>query len=140
MKPCLVDFADILRRHGSKATPGRLMLLRVLWKEQKPIAVAELKKKVGRALNEVTLYRALESLALAGVVERVDFRHGHTHYELKVLRNHHHHIVCTGCGTTEDAACDAESFAKQVAKTSSTFKTVSAHAVEFFGTCNACAK
>lgn len=89
------DCKDELRQAGSKATPGRLALLRVLEGAHKPLTVKELEKSL-RRLNPVTLYRALESLVQAGLVRRgVSGRVAHFEYAGKP---HHHHMVCVDCG------------------------------------------
>lgn len=126
------DFKEVLRENGSKATPNRIALLETLWNELKPVTVAHLVKKLPQ-INEVTLYRALEPLVASKVVRQIDFRHGHVHYELNILREHHHHLVCTGCGKVEDVDC-----ALQIPTKKSSFKVINDHALEFFGICNRC--
>lgn len=128
------DFKTLLADSGSKATSGRMALLQTLWDETEPITVSELTHKLP-SLNEVTLYRALEHLVSKGIVRQVDFRHGHVHYELNVLRPHHHHLVCTGCSKVEDTACETDLHLKK----NSSFKTITDHAVEYFGVCKTCA-
>jgi len=134
------DFSEVLKKGGYKATPGRILLLRTLWREARPVDVAYLEGVLKGALDKVTLYRALGSLVNAGILRQIDFRHGHAHYELNALREHHHHIVCTDCGSVEDTECSTDSMAKSIAKKSKKFASVTDHSVEFFGTCNSCAK
>jgi Fur family ferric uptake transcriptional regulator len=83
-----------LRQAGSKATPGRLSLLKLLEGAQEPLTAKQIEQKLHR-LNPVTVYRALESLVMAGVVRRgVSGRVAHFEYAGKP---HHHHFVCTDC-------------------------------------------
>src|SRR3990167_2633608 len=98
----LQDFPALLRKSGLRATSGRIQLLKTLAAEKKPITIDELKEKLGVDLDTVTLYRALEALKSARIVERMDLQHGHAHYELRAGRPHHHHAVCRLCGTVED--------------------------------------
>jgi Fe2+ or Zn2+ uptake regulation protein len=128
-------FEYILRASGSKATPGRIALLKVLSREKKPVTVCYLRKKLP-ALNEVTLYRALKPLVYAGVVREIDFRHGHAHYELNILREHHHHVICTSCGKVRDMECSIPSSTKAPPG----FDSITDHAMEFFGVCRPCIK
>lgn len=132
------DFKEVLRQGGYKATSGRVLLLETLFGEQTPVTVSYLEKKLKNAIDKVTLYRALESMVVSGVVREVDFRHGHAHYELKILRKHHHHIVCTNCGAIEDVDCTTEPFIKQVARKAKKFSSISDHSMEFFGLCKTC--
>ncbi len=133
-------FASVLQAAGHKATPARVLLLKALWEEKKPVAASYLQKKLKGALDRVTLYRNLEALIHSGVVREVDFRHDHAHYELNILRDHHHHIVCTSCGAVEDVGCEVELFAKKLASKATKFSAITDHSTEFFGLCNACTK
>lgn len=135
MQPIQFDCKEILRARGHKATPGRILLLTILMLESKPVTVLYLEKKLKNSIDKVTLYRSLQSMVASGLVREVDFRHGHTHYEIEVLREHHHHIVCTGCNKIEDTRCDID----QVVKKSLAFKEITDHAIEFFGRCRSCA-
>ncbi|HVA66012.1 MAG TPA: Fur family transcriptional regulator [Elusimicrobiota bacterium] len=128
------DFRRMLRRRGGRATPGRLRLMRALWREPAPVTAAKLQKSLDGALNLATLYRALDALAADGVVCRVDFRHGHAHYELAAERAHHHHLACTGCGAVEDVDCTLRPRLKK----SSAFAAITDHAMEYFGLCKVC--
>ncbi len=139
MKNSAVQPEALLKGLGSKITPGRVKILEVLGKEPKPLTIEELQKKVGKGINEVTLYRNLELLADAGIVERSDLRHGHAHYELVVGRPHHHHIVCTNCGYVEDIELPHPTVStKEALKRSKGFASVKDYSLEFFGLCKKC--
>jgi Fur family ferric uptake transcriptional regulator len=127
------DFKAQLKDAGFKATPRRIELLELLWKEKEPLAVGMLAAKLKGEMNEVTLYRALEVFADAGLIRRVDLGHGHGHYEME--KKHHHHVVCTDCGTIEDVTvCPLPA----LEKSSRRFKSIYSHNVEFFGLCKEC--
>lgn len=133
------DFKELLRQKGYRATPGRITLLELLWREKEPLTVAEIKTRMGSKLDTVTLYRALEALFQKGIIRRVDLAHGHAHYELE--QEHHHHLVCTDCGKLEDIEVrEMEKAGENVLKTSKQFKSIYSHELEFFGLCNKCSK
>ncbi len=139
MKNNTVPSVEILRGAGMRATPGRIELIDVLAKEKGPLTVKEIQEKLPRLLNEVTLYRALESLVEIGLVTHVDLQHGHAHFELAATRKHHHHLVCTGCGAIEDFVNETcESLLVNVAKKSTLFKVAVSHSMEIFGLCQNC--
>lgn len=48
--------------------------------------------------NKTTVYRILEKLVKQQLVTEVTLRNGVTYYEL-LKDTHHHHFVCTDCGT-----------------------------------------
>ena len=53
-----------------------------------------------------SVYRALDTLAALGLVERVDFGDGIARYEPAHPdgEHHHHHVVCDDCGRVESFA------------------------------------
>lgn len=134
-------FSQILKAKGLKATPGRILLLEALAKRAEPLSVGTLHSVVKKAVDQVTVYRTLESLVNAGLVAIVDLRHGHAHYELIEGRNHHHHMICVSCGEIEDIEnCDISSFSKKALSQSKKFASINDHSLEFFGLCKKCLK
>jgi len=134
-----IDFPGLLRQSGLRATAGRIRLLEVLSAEELPVTIEKLKKKLVGHLDMVNLYRALEALREARIVDRMDLQHGHAHYELVVGRPHHHHAVCRSCGTIEDIeiphAAKPEKEAECRAKK---FSVIDSYTLEFFGLCINC--
>jgi Fur family transcriptional regulator, ferric uptake regulator len=68
--------------------------------------------RAGRSrVGIASVYRALESLADLGLVQRVDLGDGISRFEpARVGQEHHHHLVCDDCGKVEafeDAALEA---------------------------------
>lgn len=143
MKQVLTDdaIALLLRRGGHRATPGRVSLLRFLARAERPLSIGDILSGLGGTLDQATIYRAMEALADAGVVVRVDLGHGHAHYELLTGERHHHHVVCVRCGRTEDVAlCDVHEIERQILARSRVFASIERHALEFFGRCSTCAR
>lgn len=135
-----MDIPALLRENGLRATPGRIQLLQVLSKERLPLPVERLKEKLEEKLDTVTVYRTLEALRSAGLVERTDLQHGHAHYELMHGRPHHHHAVCRTCGLIEDIEVPhAKDPAKDAERSARKFSSIDSYALEFFGTCTRCA-
>ncbi len=129
--------AETLRSAGFRATPRRIKLLSVLAREHKPLAVKAIRQKLHGELDEATLYRALEALVSAGIVQKVHLGEGSASYELSA--HHHHHIVCTKCGAVEDfsdARCDA--LIRETVRNSRSFARIDTHAFELFGLCRSC--
>ncbi len=133
--------ADLLRAHGLKMTPKRLQLLSILARIKRPLSVPEILKNWSQdGTDVVTLYRALEALTAASIVRRVNLQHGHADYELVTPGKHHHHLVCTDCGTIENIkGCPGDRTEKSVLRKSTRFSSIREHSFEFFGTCRACA-
>lgn len=130
-----IDPALLLRNARLRATPGRIRLIELLRKEPKPIAVPQIERRLKGALNQVTLYRALDALREAGIVVRVDLGHDHAHYELVAGRHHHHHAICRKCGHVADIELKHEDF--PAAKVPG-FVRIEHYSLELFGVCNRC--
>jgi Fe2+ or Zn2+ uptake regulation protein len=132
------DIEQALKEKGYRVTPGRIRLLQILKGATKPMSVRDiLKRAKGDFLDQVTLYRAIESFSKKGLVTRVDLNQASAHYEY--VGKHHHHVVCTGCGIVEDFSdmlCN--SVVKKATKKSSSFKTINSHSLELFGLCTNC--
>lgn len=135
-----IDFAALLREKGLRATTGRLALLRTLAEQDAPASIERIAELLPARLDTVTLYRALEALRTAGLVERTDLGHGHAHYELLAGRPHHHHAICRSCGTVEDVEIPhAARPEKEAEARTKRFAAIDSYALEFYGTCVACA-
>ncbi len=132
---------SILKTCGVKVTKQRIALLQIFNEGCKPISAEDiftaLRKKVD--IDLATVYRNLLTLEQNGVIQRVDLRTGSQLYELK--GHHHHHVVCTECGTTEHFdICIADTVTKKVLASSKKFKNITDHALELFGVCSKCTK
>jgi Fur family ferric uptake transcriptional regulator len=91
------------------------------------------REPIGRA----TIFRALDLFTSLGLVERVDLPDG-AHAFVACEAVHHHHAICTSCGRSTDISDGA------LAETLATLGrqagfTVTAHRLEVFGLCAACA-
>ncbi|MES2436761.1 MAG: transcriptional repressor [Patescibacteria group bacterium] len=135
------DFSTILKNKKFKVTPARVAILEVFSKECKPVNAEEIFDSVkDTKIDQVTVYRTLNSFEETGILKRVDLRKGSAYYELNSAQ-HHHHIVCTICGTIEGFdMCSVEKISKEVLNTSKKFKTISDHSLELFGSCTKCSK
>lgn len=132
---------DVLREHGFRVTSGRVRLLDVLQKASKPLSIQMILSKRNIGLDQANLYRTLTDLADVGIVKRVDLNTGIAHFEYTPDRPHHHHAICTDCGTVEDTeSCSLESLQKDILRDSSKFRSIYSHNLEFFGLCRSCSK
>lgn len=138
--PSTTRFRLLLHQAGFRATPGRLAVLDLLAKTQKPLSIKNIRSRLKRGdLDQATLYRMVSALEKARVLGAVDFRHGHAHYEL-AAREHHHHLICERCGKVVDvSACDTSKIQVQALKISG-FAKITNHSLEFFGLCKSCAR
>lgn len=86
-----------------------------------------------------TVYRTLQSLAEVGAVDVLHMDSGETLYRACRTDTHHHHLVCTRCGRTEEIdGGPVEAWAQAVAEKFGFELT--GHDAEVFGVCAACAR
>ncbi|MFD0362851.1 Fur family transcriptional regulator [Nocardia sp. GCM10030253] len=97
----------------------------------------ELRRR-GEGIGLTTVYRTLQSLADAGLVDVLRTDTGESVYR-QCSTGHHHHLVCRHCGrTVEVEGPTVEAWAESIAGEHG-FTEVS-HTMEVFGTCKSCAK
>ncbi len=96
----------------------------------------ELRRR-GEGIGLTTVYRTLQQMAAAGVVDTLRTDTGESVYR-RCSQDHHHHLVCRDCGSTvEIQGGDVETWAADIARQHG-FSDVS-HTIEIFGVCGACA-
>lgn len=93
-------------------------------------------RSAGDAVGLTTVYRQLHLLAEQGDADVVPTPEGAL-YRLCRTDEHHHHLICRGCGrTVEVDGPDLEHWADEVGEAHG-FSDLD-HVIEFFGTCRAC--
>lgn len=95
----------------------------------------ELRRR-GENIGLTTVYRTLQALATAGLLDTLRTDTGEAVYR-RCSQHHHHHLVCRVCGSTvEIQGGAAEAWAAEVAVEHG-FSDVS-HTIEIFGVCGDC--
>ena len=90
----------------------------------------------GARVGLATVYRTLQLLAEAGVVDQLRADDGELTYR-RCSSHHHHHLVCRACGATVEIEGPAvEAWTRHVSQQHG-FVDVS-HTLEVFGTCARC--
>ncbi len=124
-----------LRGQGYKITTSRYRVLERLAGQDENFTAEELAgdlAPVGRA----TVYRTLKLLLERGLVCKVVLGDGSVCYRMSHTL-HHHHLVCVGCGATEDIGrCGVDDVLASVRET--TDYEVVGHRIEVYGFCPAC--
>ncbi len=138
MVSALQKYATLLRQKEFKATQPRVKILEVLDKSPQPLTASEIHEKVSTLeIDLATVYRTLNKLADAGVLNRVEFGDEFSRFEYQRGTTHHHHIICDSCGKiVEINLCNLDAIASDIAK--STGFTNIQHQVVFRGWCERC--
>lgn len=131
----------MIKEAGLRLTDHRVAVLAALSKVKQPVTVYELVDVLRRKENidQATVYRNLSSLHEAGLLRRLDFNHGHAHYELETGRASHQ-LVCNSCETVEKIeGISIDDAVKKMLKKSKKFKNTTTHSIEIYGVCKQCA-
>jgi len=90
----------------------------------------------GENIGLTTVYRTLQSMASAGMLDTLRNDTGESVYR-RCSDHHHHHLVCRVCGSTVEVGDhEVETWAAEVAAKHG-FADVS-HTIEISGTCSNC--
>lgn len=97
----------------------------------------ELMRERGAEIGLATVYRTLQALAEGGEVDVLRTADGESVYRRCERKEHHHHLVCRGCGTAiEIDGPGVEAWAATVGAAHG-FTDIQ-HTMELFGTCAEC--
>jgi len=134
------ELKDILKEAGFRATEHRLAIFKLIAQAKTPHTVYALFDALRKKYNidQATIYRNLSALHEAGLLRRLDFNHGHAHYELEegVASSQ---LVCSKCETIEKIDTKAlDTVIKTAAKKSKKFKSFNTHTIEIYGLCKSC--
>jgi Fur family transcriptional regulator, ferric uptake regulator len=131
-----------LRSAGQRYTTGRRDVVEILVEARKPLSIPEILAR-SDGLAQSSVYRNLAVLEQAHVVRKVVTGEEFGHYELaEDLTEHHHHLVCSSCGTVQDVTIPSrleksmERALDQVAAETG-FAAVT-HRLDLIGTCRTC--
>jgi len=130
-----------LRDLGLRITPLKEGILTVLEKADGPLSIPDLQAKLKKlAPNKTSLYRELETLTEAKVVEETQLFQDLRSYELKREGGHHHHFVCDKCKEVFDF--QNEELEQTIIKITKSLKrkglTSKEHHLNLYGLCATC--
>jgi len=103
----VIDLADRLRGHGLKVTAPRMAVLEAveaLAGHPDADAIARHARQRLGTLSTQAVYDNLRVLTELGLLRRIEPAGSPARYETRVGDNHHH-VVCRGCGATQDVDC-----------------------------------
>jgi Fur family ferric uptake transcriptional regulator len=130
----------MLRRRGFKLTPQRRTILDAIIHSSEHLTPAAIHDRVHRvkpSIGLVTIYRTLEILAKLGLICEVHAGGSCRSYLIRRPSEHHHHLICSECGTVIDFAdCDLSGLEHRLARETG-FK-INGHLLEFLGLCRNC--
>lgn len=136
------EVARRLLSRDQRYTGGRRALVDVLLSAGRPLTIPEVLDR-SDGMSQSSAYRNLTVLVDAGAAQRVNGAGEHGRYELaEDLTGHHHHAICTSCGTVVDIhgapRLERALEAAAAAAGSELGFVVSGHSIDLLGTCQDC--
>lgn len=104
----MIAYESKLKEGGLKVTPQRAMILKELRKSGH-LSIEELYNAIKpqyASISLATVYKNIDSLKSAGIIDEVYVPSGKNKYELKQMS--HAHFFCTDCGKLIDIYIDGE--------------------------------
>jgi Fur family ferric uptake transcriptional regulator len=139
---CGERLAEELRRKGYRVTPQRGVILETIAHMGDHLSVQEVYSEARErlpGLNIATIYRTLESLHRAGMVDLFDPGTGPTRFALRDPSTAHGHLVCTECEHVVDIDTDLiNRLVEEVAAETGFF--IDPHHLTLLGVCDACSQ
>ena len=132
-----------LQRAGQRYTASRRAIVAALAAAPDPLSIPEIvASRKDLALSSV--YRNLAVLEESDVVHRIETSHDFKRYELaEGLAEHHHHLICSGCGRVEDFTA-SPALERSTERALSTVAgrlgfRMQSHRIDLVGLCRTCA-
>jgi len=138
----LARFGSYLARKGLRSTPERRAIAREALRIVEHFDPEDLQSRLrrkGTRVSRATIYRTLEHLIDSGLVRKtsLDLEHKTSFYENTLVRRHHEHMVCLGCGTViEFTAPKIEALQDEICRKHH-FKPIR-HTHQIMGLCRKC--
>ncbi len=136
----------IFHRHlksvGLKQTAQRNTILHTFLETREHLSTDELYGLVRRKdakIGYTTVYRTLKLLAECGLASEVEFHDGKARFEHQYNRRSHHHMICTGCGSSvEFFSAEVERLEREIGRKYRYDTT--RHTFQIYGLCEDCRK
>ena len=137
-----------LQTHCARWTGPRDEVFNLLVRTQQHLSAKDIflaLRATSPDLGLATVYRTLELLDQAGLVRRVSTQTGEVRFEYRRgdQTDHHHHLICTACGTIVNYRDFANEELELVTKTEERLARkhgflIRDHNIEFLGLCKDC--
>jgi len=136
------EIREVLKQRGYKLTQQRRAVLEALAHARSHLSAQAVHENVRAerpSIGLATVYRTLHVLKEVGVVcELPSYDAMHT-YTLAATADHHHHLVCSGCGTVVDFTTASLDELAQRLELETGF-VIENHMLEFAGICSDCTR
>ena len=130
------SISSLLSENGHRVTPERRRVVEAVLAADGLFSIGDI-VKLAQGIGRATVFRAMKLLVDLDLVCRVNLEDGSPRYRLRMAPKHHHHLVCTSCGSVEDFPdCNLSAVSASVA--GRTNYQIHGHRLELYGLCPVC--
>ncbi len=133
-------FRRYLRDHNLPVTQQREAVAGAVFFAGAHVSVGDIERGLrdGKvAVGKATVYRTLDLLATAGLVQEHDFGEGFKRYEPLMAQSHHEHLICLSCGKVVEFSSERLERMKALIAEEHGFRHHHHH-LEIYGVCREC--
>lgn len=131
-------FKDILKKHGFKATKGRLAIFEALNRRNQPIGLNTLINSISPLTDRSSIYRNIDILEKIGAINKI---YSGWKYRIELsdeFSSHHHHMTCESCGIIHPFELDQKIEETILVSGNKNGFKVKNHEIELRGLCKNC--
>lgn len=130
------DSTERLEDTGYRLTAPRRAVLDAITSISRPFTIEELSDRLPN-IGRATVFRTVKLLNELDIVCRVPLEDGGVRYERSRSDEHHHHLICSACGSvTEFSDPTLDAAIEQNAATAGF--ALDGHSAELYGRCASC--
>lgn len=136
----LETFRSYLRDHNLPITHQREVIAETIFFAEAHLSVGDVERALGARgvrVGKATVYRTLELLLDAGVIQEHDFGDGFKRYEAHAALSHHEHLICIECGKVVEFSSERLERMKSLIADEYGFR-YHHHRLEIYGVCRSC--
>lgn len=103
----LEAFRRYLQDHSLPVTQQREVVAAAVFFADRHVSVSDIERTLAEQdahVGKATVYRTLELLVRAGLIQEHDFGEGFKRYEPLAARGYHEHLICVRCGRVAEFA------------------------------------
>lgn len=124
-----------IKEHGIKCTEQRRVILSILLDAGKPLTAGEIASRTNIRLS--TVYRNLNLFTEKNLVRKfqIDKDKHENRFEI-ASGDHHHHLICQGCGEIIPLSCPLEELTEKIGDRKN--YRITDHSLKLYGFCSRC--
>lgn len=130
------DSAARLADTGHRLTATRRAVLDAIARSPRPFTIEELSARLPH-IGRATVFRTVKLLSELDLVCRLPLEDGGVRYQRSGSGEHHHHLICGGCGAVAEFSDPALDDAIERNAAVAGF-ALDAHSAELYGRCASC--